>query len=280
MIEYIKIIKPGIVIANMISVFSGFCYSQLSINFNLLFFVLLGSILLISSGCILNNIIDVDIDRKMSRTKHRLTTKVGFFFKLFFFLTGVLFFCISILIFFLKVNILCVFLSCIGFFFYVILYSLFLKRQSIYSVFFGGIAGALPPVIGYCSTKNSFDIKSILLFLIFFVWQIPHSYSILLIYQKDYNIAQIPNIVSEKGISYTVFSILFYILFFFILIVTFYKFYFTKSFLFILLFFFTIIWIVVSLFTLFSKIKINYFKYLFYCSVFIILIFDVCLIFS
>jgi protoheme IX farnesyltransferase len=78
-------------------------------------------------------------------------------------------------------------------------YSLYLKRNSVFSTLIGSLAGAAPPVAGYCAVRNRFDMGAVILFLIFSLWQMPHCYAIAIFRFKDYRAASIPVLPVIKG---------------------------------------------------------------------------------
>ncbi len=212
--KFISVTKPGIIFGNIVTVSGGFFLgSRGRFDFALLLFTMLGMSLIIAAGCVLNNYIDRDIDKLMERTKHRpsatghLSGVTAIVYAILLGLTG-----FAILYF--KTNLLTVAVSFIGLFFYVVVYSLFLKRTSVYGTVVGAIAGAVPPVVGYCAVTNRFDIGAILLFLILALWQMPHFYAISIYRLTDYQSASIPVLPIRKGIYYTKISMLVYILVF------------------------------------------------------------------
>ena len=84
-----------------------------------------------------------------------------------------------------------VFVAGIGFFVYVVLYSLW-KCHTIYGTAIGSVAGAVPPVVGYCAVSNHFDAGALILFAMMVLWQMPHFFSIALMHFDDYVAAEIP----------------------------------------------------------------------------------------
>ena len=177
----------------------------------LLLATVLGISLIIASGCVINNYIDRDIDQLMERTKNRLTAKglvSGRFIAAYALSLGLL--GAGILYFF--TNILTLFIALVGLFFYVVIYTLWLKRNSIYGTLVGGVSGVVPPVVGYCAVTGQFDMGAFLLFLILFTWQIPHSYAIAIYRLDDYARANIPVLPVVKGIPYTKPSMLIYLI--------------------------------------------------------------------
>lgn len=92
-------------------------------------------------------------------------------------------------------------LSVMGFVVYVGIYSLYMKRHSVYGTLIGSLSGAAPPVIGYCAVTNEFDSGALILLAIFSLWQMPHSYAIAIFRFKDYQAANIPVLPVVKRIS-------------------------------------------------------------------------------
>ncbi|CAL4322973.1 heme o synthase [Buchnera aphidicola] len=278
--KYFQLIKPGIIFANLISVLGGFFFFQnnYNINFHILFFVLIAISCMIGSGCIFNNIIDIDIDKKMVRTQKRILVKsiVNIFVIK---IVAVLLFLFSVLIFLLQVNILSCLLSILGFFFYVVLYSIYTKRISIYSTMIGSISGAIPPMVGYCSVSNNIDSKSILLFFIFCIWQVPHSYSIYILYKEDYLLANIRNIVTVYGVIETIKQMLFYIIFFTFLIFLLYLLHFIDIKFLIILTVLNFLWLLFTYLFYIFPIRIFFAKFLFYWSIIIIISLNMMFIF-
>ncbi|BGI51534.1 MAG: hypothetical protein BucCj_2900 [Buchnera aphidicola (Ceratovacuna japonica)] len=108
------------------------------------------------------------------------------------------------------------FLSFLGFFIYIFLYSLYLKKKSIFSIFIGSISGAMPPIIGYYTVCKKINLIFILFFIIFFLWQIPHFYIISIFRTKDYKNAKIPILPLKTNVFFTVFITSIFIICFYI----------------------------------------------------------------
>ena len=88
-----------------------------------------------------------------------------------------------------------------GYFIYVGVYSLYMKRNSVYGTFIGSLSGAVPPVVGYCAVSGQFDIGALILLVMFSLWQMPHSYAIAIFRFKDYQAANIPVLPVAQGID-------------------------------------------------------------------------------
>jgi len=210
--NYFEIIKPGIIVGNIVLIVGSFLFAcrYTFFNFFLFIYTILGTSLVISSACILNNLIDIDIDKKMNRTKNRILSKESFsilFVLICATFTGIL--GLSVLGF--LVNFLCMSLSIFGWFVYVILYTLLCKRRSIYSTFVGSFSGSTPSIIGYTAVTDNIDICSVLLFIILIFWQMSHFYAISIMRIEDYRKANIPLFSVVKGVSKTKEHIFYYI---------------------------------------------------------------------
>jgi heme o synthase len=97
-------------------------------------------------------------------------------------------------------------------FFYVAVYTMWLKRATPQNIVIGGAAGALPPVIGFASVSGDVSAASLALFAIIFFWTPPHFWALALVKAEDYGLAGIPMLPNVKGPSHTRRAILFYAL--------------------------------------------------------------------
>ncbi|MDP9939718.1 heme o synthase [Ectopseudomonas alcaliphila] len=199
--QYLNLAKPGIVFGNLISVTGGFFLaSRGDANLALFLATALGVSLVIASGCVFNNYIDRDIDQKMERTRNRVLAQ-GLVSPA----HAIVYACVlgvaGVALLYAATNTLAVMLVLMGFVVYVGLYSLWLKRGSVYGTLVGSLSGAAPPVVGYCAVSNEFDAGAAILLLIFSLWQMPHSYAIAIFRFNDYQAANIPVLPVIKGIS-------------------------------------------------------------------------------
>lgn len=210
--HFIQITKPGIIFGNVLSVAGGFFLAaQGHVDFVLLLAVIVGTSLVVASGCAFNNCIDRDIDQKMERTKNRamvqgaMSLPVALAYAT---LLGVAGF--SLL--YVQANPLAAYCALIGFVIYVGFYSLWLKRKSVHGTLVGSLSGAMPPVIGYCAVSNSFDLAAVTLLVMFSLWQMPHSFAIAIFRFNDYRAANIPVLPVARGVLAAKKQILLYIL--------------------------------------------------------------------
>jgi heme o synthase len=89
-------------------------------------------------------------------------------------------------------NVLTAALALAGFYFYVFVYTRWLKRSTPQNIVIGGAAGAFPPLVGWAAVTNRIDLLAIYLFLIIFYWTPPHFWALALLKQKDYGRAGVP----------------------------------------------------------------------------------------
>lgn len=213
MINYYLLTKPGIILGNLITFSAGFLLaSKGNIDGGLYVATLIGLACVMASACVFNNYIDRPIDKKMSRTRDRaLVTGLisGRNAIIFAIVLGI----IGNGILFQYTNALAVFVAGVGFFVYVVLYSLW-KSHTIYSTAIGSIAGAIPPVVGYCAVSNQFDLAALILFAMLVLWQMPHFFSIAIYHLDDYTAANLPVLPIQKGIFRTKIHMVIYIIVF------------------------------------------------------------------
>ena len=211
MINYYLLTKPGIIMGNLVTVAAGFLLaSKGEIQFWLFLQTLLGLALIMASGCVCNNYIDRQIDKKMERTKNRALVQgliSGRSALLFATVLGVA----GGVVLAHYTNRLTVCVAASGFFVYVVLYS-FWKCHTIFGTAIGSIAGAVPPVVGYCAVSNRFDAGAVILFAMMVLWQMPHFFAIAMYHFDDYVKAGVPVLPVMKGPLRTKVHMVFYIM--------------------------------------------------------------------
>ncbi|SMF83530.1 protoheme IX farnesyltransferase [Paenibacillus uliginis N3/975] len=201
--DWLHLTKPRILQLNLIATFGGFWLaSEWVINESLLLWTLLGTVLTMASACVVNNVWDYKLDRKMNRTKDRPLAEGRLklaYVVLYAFVLGIA----GETILFWKVNTLCGWLGLLGMFVYIVIYTMWLKRTSTWSTAVGGVSGAMPPVIGYCAITNQLDAGAFLLFLLLFLWQPAHFWSLAIRRVEEYKAAGYPLLPVKKGIRRT-----------------------------------------------------------------------------
>jgi len=201
--DFIALTKPGILRSNLFAALGGFWVaSQWKIDWPLMIWVLIGTLLVMASSCVFNNYLDRDFDIKMERTRGRalpagrIHPRVVFWY-------GILLGVLGLAVFIAFTNMLTVAMAVIGMFFYIVVYTAWLKRTSTWSTSVGGVSGAMPPVIGYCAVTGRIDAGALLLFAILFLWQPPHFWALGIRRLDDYRNAGYPLLPVVKGVRRT-----------------------------------------------------------------------------
>lgn len=273
--DYYTLTKPGIIYGNGITLVAGFLLASGShVAYGLLLLTLIGLSLVIASGCVFNNYIDRDIDALMERTKKRALVRgvISHAHALIFgAILGVIGFCMLLLF----TNWITFIAACVGFFVYVGVYSLWLKRQSVHSALIGSISGAVPIVAGYLSVRGEIDLGVIILFLILVFWQMPHSFAIALYRLRDYEAASIPVFPVKKGVQKTKVHMLIYTILFVIATEALFVYGYTTNLYFFSMTFLGALWIIYSAYGLYipSSTTTMWARRMFIFSIIILLVF-------
>jgi protoheme IX farnesyltransferase len=162
------------------------------------------------SGAI-NQYIDRRDDARMQRTQKRpipagrLTPAEGLAF-------GVVMALGSFYVMVAFVNLLSALLTLVGILYYVLLYSIFLKKTTVQNIVIGGGAGAIPPLVGWAAATGSLNIPALFLFAVVFMWTPPHFWALALVRRKDYTRAGVPMLPVIRGEKETRKQVLIYTL--------------------------------------------------------------------
>ncbi|MCA0377096.1 MAG: heme o synthase [Gemmatimonadetes bacterium] len=153
--------------------------------------VMLGGYLMAGGANAVNMYLDRDIDDVMARTRLRPIPS-GRMWPIQVLAFGVA--CATFATWMLAhfVNVLTALLALAGFYFYVFIYTRWLKRSSPHNIVIGGAAGAFPPLVGWAAVTGTLDVTALLLFLIVFYWTPPHFWALALLKQVDYGRARVP----------------------------------------------------------------------------------------
>ncbi|MCY8039662.1 heme o synthase [Bacillus paralicheniformis] len=203
-----KTIKTGIIKSNLIPMFSGLTLSLYTYKISLseklpeIFFALIGSILVMGAAGAFNNLYDRDIDSIMERTKNRPTVtgeikpKTVLWLGIFMMIFGVI-----ILGFTTSLAAL---LGFLGLFFYIVPYTMWSKRRTVYNTEVGSIGGAMPPLIGWSAVYPDITHPAVLgLFVTSVIWQMPDFYAIAIRKNDEYKAAKVPMLPVIKGVKRT-----------------------------------------------------------------------------
>lgn len=197
--DFFALSKPLIVGLLLITTYGGLVIGGKEWpSFSLTMWTLLGGALAASGSSALNQYIDRELDKNMQRTAKRpmadgrLTHAEGLAF-------GLGLSLVSYYILAAFVNSLAALLSLAGIIYYVILYSIWLKKATVQNIVIGGGAGAIPPLVGYAAATGHLDLTAWLLFAIIFMWTPPHFWALAIVRMKDYENAGVPMMPVVRG---------------------------------------------------------------------------------
>ena len=175
----------------------------------LLFWTLLAGALAAASAGAFNCVWDADIDRVMKRTQlrpipqGRISRRSATIYAI---LAGG----ISFALFYVLVNPLAAWLSLAGNAYYVVIYTMWLKRLTPLNIVIGGAAGAVPPLVGWAAVTHAIGAPALGLFALIFLWTPPHFWSLALMTEMDYGKANIPMLPNVYGRERTKREIVYY----------------------------------------------------------------------
>lgn len=199
--DVIDLTKPKLSLLVMVTTLIGSILAPEHINFFKAFFAFVLITMVVVGGAALNCFLERDIDAKMVRTKdrplaaRRMNPTIALIF-------GVVMVAIAVPLLCIYINMMTGMLALIAAILYVYAYTP-MKQKSELAVYIGAIPGAIPPVLGWTSVMGTIDIMAITLFLILFVWQLPHFFAISLFHADDYNNAHIIVYPNSKGAMIT-----------------------------------------------------------------------------
>lgn len=205
-----EITKPKVVFMLVITAVVGMVLAQEGWpNGERLIIASLGIGLLSAAAAAMNHIVDQKIDAKMARTYNRPIAKgrvtneqaVGFAFLLAGLGFGLLY---------AWINPLTAYLTLASLFGYAVVYTLFLKRMTPQNIVIGGLAGAMPPLLGWVAMTGELHPYSLLLVMIIFTWTPPHFWALAIHRRDDYARVNIPMLPVTHGLSFTKNAIVLY----------------------------------------------------------------------
>lgn len=198
--DFLILAKPGILFSNSMTAFAGFWVaSKWDIDWLLMVFTLIGTAVVMASGCVLNNYLDREMDAKMDRTQKRALV-TGIIAPRVVLIYGIILGIVGLSILTFLVNPLSALLGLIGLFLYVWLYTYWFKRTSVWSTFMGSFSGAVPPMIGYVAVNPTLDAGAWILFGILFLWQPPHFWALGIRRKEEYRAAGFPLLPVVHGV--------------------------------------------------------------------------------
>jgi protoheme IX farnesyltransferase len=211
-LDFFTLTKPVVVLLLLVTTYAGLVVGGKAWpSLQLTFWTMLGGYLAAGGSSALNQYIDRDLDKNMQRTQKRplpagrMAPAEGLAF-------GLALSVLSFYIFAGFVNLLAAFLSLAGIFYYVVLYSILLKKTTVQNIVIGGGAGAIPPLVGWAAATGSLNVPALFLFAIIFMWTPPHFWALALVRRNDYARAGVPMLPVVRGERETRWQILIYTL--------------------------------------------------------------------
>ncbi len=198
-VNYLMLTKPWITALLLVTMVSGMLVAARGLPpLHILFWGLVGGFCAAGGANSLNNYFDRDIDRVMVRTRRRplpagrLPPEAALVF-------GLSLLAISAVVFMVFVNPLSAALALGGAFYYVVIYTLILKRRSPHNIVIGGAAGSFPPLVGWAAVTGGLDLIPLYLAAIIFLWTPPHTWALTLVVERDYEAVGVPMLPVAAG---------------------------------------------------------------------------------
>ncbi|MEZ8824221.1 heme o synthase [Vibrio amylolyticus] len=207
---YLTLTKPKVIALMLLTAVVGMCLSTNgALPWQGTLFGLIGIGLMASSSAAFNHLIDRRIDAIMARTYKRplpsgeIKAERVFAFA---FLLG----SVGFTLLYFVVNALTAWLTFASLIGYAVIYTLYLKRATPQNIVIAGIAGAMPPLLGWTAITGELHANAWLLVMIIFIWTPPHFWALAIHRKEDYARADIPMLPVTHGVEYTKTSILLY----------------------------------------------------------------------
>jgi len=202
--ELFDLAKPGIVGLTLVAALTGIYFGNHGVmpHWGLIFWTFLTLGLATAGSCMFNNYYDRDIDQLMHRT-HSRALAAGLVSERMVLCIALLLAILPLVLMALMVNPLTALVTTVGVVGYAGVYTMWMKRSTPWANQFGGIAGAVPPMVGYAAVTGDLGAPAWILFAIMVVWQQPHALSLALKYREDYARANGPVIPVACGIQAT-----------------------------------------------------------------------------
>ena len=215
-IRDLKLLVKGLVlVANVLPIISGFWIAlyytdaNFSDYWQIFIFGAIGGTLVIAGALIINNWYEVDLDEAMDRTKERPTVTGSFSLQTV--LRLGLIFSIVGFVFMLFTNVEAFIYAFLGWFTYVVPYTLWTKRKYTLNTIVGSVSGAFTPLIGWALVDTALQLIPLVIFILLFLWQVPHTFAIAMRRYEDYKSAKVPMLPVAFGFEITKRQMLLYI---------------------------------------------------------------------
>ncbi|GGC67146.1 heme o synthase [Marinobacter halophilus] len=210
--DYLELTKPKVVALMILTSVIGMLLAAPGVpGWSVLLYGNLGIALLAGAAAVVNHVVDQKIDTIMARTRKR-PVATGRIATLDAMLFATLLAAIGMFVLIWQVNELTAWLTLASLVGYAGVYTLFLKRATPQNIVIGGLAGAMPPLLGWTAVTGQIDGHALLLVLIIFAWTPPHFWALAIHRKEEYAKAGIPMLPVTHGNKYTELHILLYTL--------------------------------------------------------------------
>jgi protoheme IX farnesyltransferase len=210
--DYLELTKPKVVLLLMVTAIAGMFLATKPagmVAFNVLLWGSLGLGMAMAASAVINHVVDQKIDTLMSRTHHR-PVAAGKIKPHYAMIMAAILALTSLLILNYGVNLLTAVLTLFGVIGYAGVYTFYLKRATPQNIVIGGLAGAIPPMLGWTAVTGTLDAEAFALVLIIFIWTPPHFWALAIHRREEYAKAKIPMLPVTHGEEYTKTNILYY----------------------------------------------------------------------
>lgn len=201
--DYLELTKPKVVALLVLTAWVGMMLAQPGMpDAQLLIAATLGIALLSAAAAAMNHVVDQRIDALMARTYSRPVAKG----RISPFQAGSFAFALAItgfVVLYALVNALTAWLTLASLFGYAVVYTMFLKRATPQNIVIGGLAGAMPPLLGWAAMTGTIDGHALLLVMIIFTWTPPHFWALAIHRRDDYARVNMPMLPVTHGIEFT-----------------------------------------------------------------------------
>lgn len=196
--DFVSLLKPRVMSLVVFTAVVALAVAPVSVHPVIAFAAILSIAIGAGAAGALNMWYDADIDRVMTRTRER-PIPAGTVSPAEALTFGLILSVFSVLVLGLATNWLAAGLLAFTIFFYVVIYTMWLKRSTPQNIVIGGASGALPPVIGWAAMTGTVSPESVALFMVIFVWTPPHFWALSLFKQGDYERAGVPMLPVVRG---------------------------------------------------------------------------------
>jgi protoheme IX farnesyltransferase len=203
LVDYFELTKPRVMVLLLLTMVGAMVWAEGGVPpVWLLAAALLGMGLTTGGASAINHALDRDLDRRMERTRDRpvaagrLEPRPAIVF-------GIVLSVLGVLVLFALTTPLAALMGLVGNLFYVLVYTIGLKRRTPQNIVIGGAAGAMPPLVGWAAVTGSVGWAALLMFGVIFLWTPPHFWALAIVKFDDYEDAGVPMLPNVAGVRAT-----------------------------------------------------------------------------